>query len=127
MYTGMFNNMSITQSAINASLLRNKVLSNNIANVDTPEFKRSDVKFEDVLQNILNSDNGDSNIDSQLSDVKPEVVKSNSGTAMRVDGNNVDVENEMAELSKNTIQYYTLIQQMSGSFKKLSMVISGGR
>jgi flagellar basal-body rod protein FlgB len=128
MYVDLFRNYSGLEKAIDASVLKYNVISNNIANVDTPEFKKSTVKFDSILSDVIdkNKNAGSTELDSKISSIEPEVVKSNA-TSMRTDGNNVDIDTEMADLSKNTIEYNALIQEMSSSLKRLSIAINGGR
>lgn len=130
MVSGLFGNMSILEKSLDASMLNQKVIANNIANVDTPNFKTNSVEFEDILKSAIEKKDDSSNnfsLDDAIKDVEPKVVQSNATSSMRTDGNNVDIDSEMAELSKNTIKYDSLIQELSSSFKRLSYVINGGR
>lgn len=111
--------------ALDASWLRNEVISNNIANVDTPGYKRKTVKFEE----FLNSEMRTGKITSgktrfRSSDIL--VTQDYETLSYRSDGNNVDIENEMAELATNSLRYNTLIQKMNGDFQNLRKVIRGG-
>lgn len=129
MYVDLFRNFSGLEKAIDASMLKYNVISNNIANVDTPGFKKSSVKFDSILKDAIDKNKNVGNsegLDSEISNIEPEVVQSNT-TSMRTDGNNVDIDSEMADLSKNTIQYNALIQEMSSSLKRLSIAINGGK
>jgi flagellar basal-body rod protein FlgB len=135
MINGIFNNMSITEKTLDASLIRNEVISNNIANVDTPGFKRSSVLFEEVLSNSMNNKLHGFRINNKHlpigrdreNRVEPKVIKDNNKLSMRIDGNNVDVENEMAALAKNNIKYQLLVQNLNSGFKRLKTVINEGR
>jgi len=127
MFNVIFTAMRTTQKSIDACMLRQNVLSNNIANVDTPNFKRSDVRFEDVLKNAISNSSNSEELQNYINNTNPVVYKPNSNNVMRVDGNNVDIDAEMAQLAQNTIQYNMLIQQISGSFKTISSVINGGK
>ena len=114
------------EKAVDASWLRNEVISNNIANVDTPGYKRKTVKFEEFLSSEMKTskiDNGQTQLNSS------EIIVSEDYTSLsyRADGNNVDIENEMAEMATNTLRYNTLIQKMNGEFQNLRNVIRGGR
>lgn len=129
MVSGIFKNFSVLEKSLDASMLRNKVISNNIANVDTPNFKKSSVEFEDILKSSIEKSKklDGVTLDDEIKNVEPEVVQSNSTSSMRTDGNNVDIDSEMSELSKNTIKYDALIQELSSSFKRLSIAINGGK
>lgn len=136
MINDMFKNVDILQKALDVAWLRNKVISNNIANVDTPGYKRLKVEFEQFLADAINNrvirgitthekhiPIGGGSIDQ----IKPVIREDYSTTSMRLDGNNVDIENEMAQLAKNNIVYNALVQKVSGEFKKLRTVITEGR
>lgn len=125
----------ILEKALDAAWMRNETISNNIANVNTPGYKKSYVRFEELLSDAvdkfqisgLKKDERFLPIgkDTKLT-VSPEVMQE-SFTSMRRDGNNVDVDVEMAELAKNSIKYNALVAQMSKEFGKIKMAISGGR
>lgn len=131
--------MQITEEAIKASSLRNKVISNNIAHVNTPNYKKSTVCFEEKLRAAMETSSGNGKIplrvtndkhiqisDKRNIDITPETKLSNT-TTMRTDGNNVDIDIEMAELAKNTIYYQAAVQQLSRQFGELRTVINEGR
>lgn len=118
MNKNMFSNINYINKALDASWLRNDVYSNNIANVDTPGYKRKKVEFENMLEKALNK-NDSENINS----VNPIIVKDNSTSSYRLDGNNVDPDVEMVELAKNQIKYNSLVNQVAYEFKMLQAVI----
>lgn len=124
----------MVKKSLDASTLRSRIIANNIANVDTKDFKASEVNFEDKLKKAMNN-NGlaldvtePEHIDgatTTLDRLKPDVVKE-TGTTMKADGNNVDIDNEMTNLAGNTIMYNTLISQASAMMSMRSYVITGG-
>ncbi|WP_018132567.1 flagellar basal body rod protein FlgB [Effusibacillus pohliae] len=129
--------LDILERSLDAASLRQKVLANNIANVDTPNFKRSDVSFEATLQAYLDDDppvlQGNLTHPRHLpigvqpfNQIQPEIVVEDS-TAVNNNGNNVDIDSEMTQLAVNQIKYNALIQQLNGQFAKLRTVIQGGR
>lgn len=131
----LFSNTSqLMERALDATSLRNKVIANNIANVNTPGFKRSDVVFEDELKNALTKTGrlrgfrtNERHIpigEPGKDEVVPRVVTENT-TTMRNDGNNVDIDREMALQSKNTIMYTVLAQMVSGEYQKVKSAIEG--
>lgn len=107
--------MQLMEKALGASALRHRVISNNIANVDTPGFKRSRVEFEEYLENALKSGI------TGLGRVAPRVKQVT--TAMRDDGNNVDIDYEMSALAKNTVMYNAISQSVAEKFRMLSYVL----
>jgi flagellar basal-body rod protein FlgB len=135
MWDKLFQVTDCLQSGLKASSLRNKVIVNNIANVDTPGYKVSEVSFEDVLISAFSSG------DLELKTTRPghlrrmggaagevdPVITVSEDTSYRSDENNVDIEAQMADLSQNSLQYYTLVSKVNSEFTKLNMAITGGR
>jgi flagellar basal-body rod protein FlgB len=119
MWNSLFSSVNLLQKGANASWLRNEVLSNNIANVDTPDFKRSDVEFE----SIFNQEIAFSGTNTEADNLEAVVVTDNS-EPLRLDGNNVDIEKEMTELAKNSIEYYTYVSKIKSEFNKLDAAIN---
>ena len=121
----LFNKQNLERS-LDATWLRNSVISQNIANVDTPGYKRKVVKFEEFLNDEMKTGkitNGTSRAQADGIQITEDPV----GSSYRSDGNNVDIENEMALLAANSLRYNTLIQRMNGDFQRLRNVIKGGR
>lgn len=132
----LYEKNNLLEKSLNASWARNEVISQNLANVDTPNYKRKDVTFEEYLNDSLDSKRLEGNttnerhipIKSKNTDkIKPEITQDNSDTSMRIDGNNVDIDSEMAYLAKNTIQYNSLIQMINSNYSRIKNVISEGR
>lgn len=119
--TGAFNYANVLQKAADASWYRNDILANNIANVDTPNYKRKDVQFETYLMTSLaGGDSLDSNVaNTDLDELQPTTYVDQSNLSYRLDGNNVDINTESAELAKNQLRYYTLLDSMSQEFDRL--------
>jgi len=126
----------VLEKSLDAAWLRNEVISQNIANVDTPNYKRKTVKFEEYLDKAMGSssfkgiktDKRHISIGSgSVDDADIKVSEDYRNDSIRLDGNNVDIESEMAEMAKNTIKYNTLIQSLNASFRRIKSVISEGR
>ncbi|MCI5955198.1 MAG: flagellar basal body rod protein FlgB [Lachnospiraceae bacterium] len=125
--TNVFDYVNILDKAADASWLRNEAISNNIANVDTPGYKRQDVAFESVLKKALGSNR------YQSMDSKVEAAKSKnldvrtytdySNYSYRLDGNNVDIENENVMLAENQLKYQGLLTGITQEFTNLQTVM----
>lgn len=123
----------LLESTMDSSALRQRVLANNIANVETPNFKRSDVDFSQVLQKELNQT---FSIEAKRTDARhipfsglatgtdPRVV-TDENSVMNNNKNNVDVDSEMSKLAENQLSYYTLVQQANYDIKHLRTAIGG--
>ncbi len=124
--TGAFNYINVLDKAADASWTRNTIIANNIANNDTPGYKRKDVQFESYLLNaIAGGDNLDKDIqDVDLSTLNANTYIDNSRLSYRIDGNNVDINTESAYLAQNQIRYYTLLDSMTQEFSRLSAVVN---
>lgn len=121
-----YNYINVLSAATNASWIRNEVISNNLANVNTPNYKRKDVSFESYLYaQVAGGDSLDENIDNiELESLVPMTYVDESGLSYRMDGNNVDASTEEAEFAKNQLRYYTLLDSMGQEFKRLESVLT---
>lgn len=115
----MFNSLFYTiPTAMDATMLREKVIAHNIANVETPGYKRMDVVFEDELRKALESDDlrlktaDKKHISNFPTSVSPRIITQNS-TSITNDKNNVDIDYEMNLLIQNTLRYQVLSRLMS--------------
>jgi flagellar basal-body rod protein FlgB len=133
-WNDLFSSVDLLEKGIGASWLRNEVISNNIANVDTPGFKASDVEFEDIMAAAVGRGDGsvgmtvtnEKHISANaagVSDVEA-VVTTDETTSAGLDENNVNIENEMTELAKNSIEYYTLVSKVNSEFRNLNTAIN---
>ncbi|MBP2650205.1 MAG: flgB [Firmicutes bacterium] len=119
--------------ALAASSLRHKIISNNIANVNTPEFKRSDVLFEDRLAEALNPSKAlpartnERHLAGRNSGSFSPSIITETNTSIRVDGSNVDIDVEMANLAKNNIYYDAVAKQLGRYFSNIKAAINEGR
>jgi len=127
------SDMARLKGAIAAAELRQQVIADNIANVDTPGFKRSEVLFEELLASRMGSRpklearrTHEKHIPfgRQGSVVRPKLVTDQS-TAMNNNTNNVDIDREMALLAKNQLRYNALIQQLNHEISMLRIGIEG--
>ena len=128
--SGAFGYVNVLSSAADAAWTRNEVLNNNIANVDTPGFKRQDMVFEPLLQNeIGRQGKTSSTLDKKVANVdykklKPYVYTDHSQLSTRLDGNNVDIDVEEAELASNQLMYDGIIEGLNSEFERMKAVLS---
>ncbi|MBH5316648.1 flagellar basal body rod protein FlgB [Paenibacillus sp. GSMTC-2017] len=124
------------ESAVYAAEMRQRVISNNVANAETPYFKRSEVLFEQLLEqsmgneglNQLSGRRTDSRhipIGANSSRVPTAEVVTDQSTSMNNNQNNVDVEREMSLLAKNQLSYNFYIQQINHDIKMMRTGIEG--
>lgn len=127
MDTNVFDYVNVLDKALDASALRHEAISNNLSNVDTPNYKRQDVNFETQLAKALRHSRYKS-MDAKVSDLKmsrlePILYHDYSGFSYRIDGNNVDPDTEGVYLAKNQIVYQGLEQSVAQEFKNLQLVM----
>lgn len=122
LYDRMFAQNNVLQKAMEASWLKNEAISNNIANADTPGYKKQTVEFETYLMSELDKTGNASLID--LDAINSKVVFENSSYRMRIDENNIDIDVEMAERAKNSLKYSSLADSISNNFKKINAVLN---
>lgn len=121
-----FNYINVLGRAADASWVRNEVITNNIANVATPNYKRKDVQFETYLMaELAGGDSLDENVNNaDLSAMRATTYVDQAFLSYRRDGNNVNIDTESAELAKNQIRYYTLLDSMTQEFNRIKAVFS---
>jgi flagellar basal-body rod protein FlgB len=112
---------SALEVAIKGTESRQSVLANNLANVNTPNFKRSDVSFQGALASALQSSNGDPSV----VDNTAFTTSSDSSTSMRADGNNVDVDVESANLAKNQLLFDSVMAIDTKRLHTMDQAITG--
>lgn len=125
--TNAFDYVNVLDKAMDASWLRNEAISNNLANADTPGYKRQDVNFEVQLAKALRHSRYKS-MDAKVADMKlnrlnPIPYTDYAGFSYRIDGNNVDPDTEGVYLAKNQVVYQGLYQSVSEEFKNLKAVM----
>jgi flagellar basal-body rod protein FlgB len=125
--SGIYSYINVLNKAADASWERNELISNNIANQDTPGYKRQDIDFESQLSQALKNQKYTSidakvkNVD--LSRLKGRIYTDYGDFSYRMDGNNVDPEQEQVELASNQLKYQGLIQAMSKEFANIKSVL----
>ena len=124
------NIISIYKRALDASSVRNRVITENIANAQTPGYTARRVDFDKYMESAGNI--GKINM---VSTSRKHFAQSKQNGAVeieksrhrsRADGNNVDQDLEMTKLAENTIIYKTATELLSRKFKMLKMAIDEG-
>jgi flagellar basal-body rod protein FlgB len=136
MWDNLFESVDLLQKGLQASWVRNSVIRNNIANVETPGFKSSEVVFESLIaQSLAGNDfqgrkTRERHIDigatGDIHNVSPRITETYN-TSMRMDENNVDIEAENANLAQNSIQYNTLLLKLNSELNRIKLAVTEGR
>ncbi len=136
----LFSNINTLQRSLDVSSLRQRVIGNNIANVDTPGYKTMEVSFKDILANENNKNTNGQHlvfqgyrtdprhfvIGGKSNTFTPKIIVNNK-TSILNNENNVDVDYEMTKIAENNIWYNGLTQVVSKEFSLLRYSITGGR
>ena len=126
--TNIYNYINVLDKAADAANLRNEVLTNNIANVDTPNYKRKDVSFQNHLEQALIGgeplEERIAQVNTHLSDFGGITYTDSSVLSYRLDNNNVDIDTENAYLAENQIRYNALVDQIGQEFARYKTVLS---
>ena len=122
-----FDYINVLDKAADAAWLRNEAIANNIANVDTPGYKREDITFQKELKKALKYNDYET-MDAKVShlktsELKPRTYDDYDGFSYRLDGNNVDIETENAMLAKNQLMYEGLVNSLNQEFANLKSVL----
>lgn len=124
MIEALFNqpNYLATKRMMDATALRHEAIASNIANVETPNYKRIDVAttFQTELRHALNSRDA-----SRIQAVQPKLVEDIASVSHRRDGNNVQLETELLNLNQNTVAHTLETQLLTGSLLRLRLAITG--
>jgi len=129
--------LNLLQTGLSGASRRQDAITNNIANADTPGYKREDVDFKSTLENMTSTRPGlelntthPGHLTGTGSGAHPQEFNHfrETATSLRLDGNNVDIEKEMAEMAKNNLYFDTLAQQTDAKFNTIHSVLerSGG-
>lgn len=122
------------EGSLNASSLKQRTIASNIANVDTPHYKSKEVAFQSELKRALDQGKGLKSHQTNAQHIPfknqgglglPQAkVISQTGTLFNHNGNNVDMDYEMAEMAKNQLLYSALIERVNGRFNSLRKSIT---
>lgn len=127
----------LLERALDVETMRRNVIANNVANVDVPHFKRSEVNFESELRRAIMEKQDETNklpakltdqrhipfyVDRDVKSVKPR-VNLDYNTTYRNDGNNVDIEKEIVDASKNQMRYNSYVTALAQNYKILKAVM----
>lgn len=126
--TNAFDYVNVLDKAADASWKRESLIANNIANVDTPGYKRKDLDFQSLLKKELGYSRYES-LDEKVRDVdltelNPSTYTDMAGYSYRLDENNVDIDTENVELASEQIRYQAVTTSISQEFSRMKAVLT---
>ncbi|MBQ9512105.1 MAG: flagellar basal body rod protein FlgB [Lachnospiraceae bacterium] len=124
-----FDYVRVLDKAADAAWIRNQVLANNMANINTPGYKRQDINFEGELERALGHSRYKT-MDEKVAGVKDNrtlirTYTDYSNFSYRVDGNNVDIDTENIMLAKNQLKYNGIMSCLTNEFTNLKTAMTG--
>jgi flagellar basal-body rod protein FlgB len=124
MIEGLFSqpNYLMAKKSLDAIQLRHEAIASNLANLETPGYKRLDIapSFKSELDRACTSHDP-----RQLAALKPQLAVDTNAVAQSRDGNTVGLESELLQLSKNTLAHTLETQLVTGSLLRLKLAITG--
>jgi flagellar basal-body rod protein FlgB len=124
MIEALFNqpNYLAAKKTLDAVVLRQQAIANNIANLETPGYKRMDLapSFASELEKA--SASGDP---AQINALKPSLAVDTTAVASSRDGNTVHLQNELMQLNENSVEHSLETQLVSGMLQRMQMAITG--
>ena len=124
MNIGIDKSATLLEKMLDVSSIKHKVIANNIANVNTPGYKKMEVSFADQLEKAVN----ESSV-NKFDTLQPKIVisKEDTNDTVRNDGNNVDMDKEVSSLVKNTLSYSIFTQLLAKKYEGIKSAIEGSR
>ncbi|MCP1109113.1 flagellar basal body rod protein FlgB [Ohessyouella blattaphilus] len=120
------NSINMMSKSLDYLWAKQKVTSDNIANAETPGYKSKYITFEESYQNKLKATAKKSGREASLAIGSARYqVKENNGESAKLDGNNVNTEVQMIELTRTALQYQYGIESVNKDIARLSTVIKG--
>jgi len=115
-------NYLATKKMLDATVLRQEAITSNIANLETPNYKRLEIapSFSSDLRQAIASKNP-----AQVESLRPHLSVDNAAVSSKRDGNTVQLEDEMLHLNQNYVEHTLETQLVSGSLLRLRMAITG--
>ena len=112
------NVLNMIEVGIRAENLKQKAIANNVANLETPGYRRMDVEFKDLLAKAL-----DSGGEVNLSEVEPKLFQPEN-TPVKSNGNDVSFEQEVGDMVKNTLRHKTFVRLLQKKYAQMDLAMS---
>lgn len=119
--------INLMNKSLDGLWTRQEVISDNVANFETPNYKRKVVSFEDELKNVLSNTALKKSEINQLISEQSAVTYEVENQAYRLDGNGVDLEQESMEMVRTAYQYMYAQRMLTDQFSRLGSAIREGR
>ena len=110
--------LTVLEKSLDMRMVSQRIVSSNLANIDTPGYQAQHLNFEKTMEDILAAPGAEDG-------VQP-VIEASMAPALTPDGNNVDMESELGELSRNKLMYSLTSQIIAAKLRQTNAVLSDG-
>jgi flagellar basal-body rod protein FlgB len=117
------DNYVLARKLLDAAVVRQEAVAANIANAETPGYRRMDVSSDFATQ--LKARLAAGELGSTADTLKPQLVEDPTARSLRPDGNSVELEHELLAMNKNAVEHEYLTEIITQNIKQLKMAISG--
>jgi flagellar basal-body rod protein FlgB len=117
------DNYQLARKLLDAAVLRQEAIATNVANAETPGFRRLDISADFTAQ--LKARAGSPNFQAALDTLQPHVTEDQTARSMRPDGNTVEIERELLAMNRNAVEHEYLSEIVSTNLKQLKVAITG--
>jgi flagellar basal-body rod protein FlgB len=117
------DNYLLSRKLLDASVLKQEAIASNIANAETPGYRRLDVSTDFATQLKAKLDSG--NFASSAPSLTPSLVEDPHARSLRPDGNTVEIEKELLEMNRNTVEHDFLSELVTRNIKQMRLAITG--
>lgn len=116
------SNYEVAQKLLDASVLRQEAIATNLANAETPGFRRLDVSPDFAQQLKARIEAGEQ---GSISSLQPRLAEDQHARSVRPDGNSVEIEHELLAMNRNTVEFNYLSEVISTNLKQLKVAVTG--
>ncbi len=117
------DNYQLARKLLDVSALRQEAIATNVANAETPGFRRLDIAPDFAAQLKSRLEAGDFAATSDS--LRPQLAEDQTARSVRPDGNTVEIERELLAMNRNSVEYDYLSEVVSGNLKQLKLAITG--
>ncbi len=117
------DNYQLARKLLDASVMRQEAIATNIANAETPGFRRIDLAPDFAVQLKARMAAGD--FGKTANSIRPQLVEDANARSVRPDGSTVEIERELMHMNRTAVEYDYLSEIVSNNIKRLKLAISG--
>lgn len=116
-------NYQLARKLLDASVMRHEAIATNVANAETPGFRRLDVAPDFAVQ--LKARMGAGDLASSAESLQPHLAEDPTARSVRPDGNTIEIERELLAMNRNSVEHEFLTEIVSNNIKQLKLAITG--